>query len=226
MEMNRAIYYFPRFFLILTSKDVNLYLYFYRYMGHYPDIFSINPEDKIPGKGRVLISEPFLTDRFFNRTIVFITEHTAEGTVGFILNRVIDLMVSSAVEGFDGWDEHLSVGGPGAPDKLHYLHTLGSKVPGSVPVIPGIWWGGEIDALRNLIATGTVGRDQVRFFLGYSGWEKGQLKRELGENSWMTAKVPGEVIMKSRGNVWRDVLRSLNNKYRIWAEFPESPEMN
>ena len=125
--MNRAIYYFPRFFLILTSKDVNLSLHFCRQMGHYPDIFSINPEDKIPGKGRVLISEPFLTDRFFNRTIVFLTEHTAEGTVGFILNRVIDLMVSSAVEGFDGWDEHLSVGGPVAPDTLHYLHTLGSR---------------------------------------------------------------------------------------------------
>ena len=195
-------------------------------MSQYPDIFSINPEDKIPGKGRVLISEPFLTDRFFNRTIVFLTEHTTEGTVGFILNRVIDLMVSSAVEGFDGWDEHLSVGGPVSPDTWHYLHTLGSKVPGSVPVIPGIWWGGEIDALRNLIATGTVGRDQVRFFLGYSGWEKGQLKRELKENSWVIAKVPPDVIMKSRGNVWRDVLKSLNNKYRIWAEFPESPEMN
>lgn len=195
-------------------------------MGDYPDIFSINPEDKIPGKGRVLISEPFLTDRFFNRTIVFITEHTPQGTVGFILNRVIDLMVSSAVEGFDGWDEHLSVGGPVLPDTLHYLHTLGSKVPGSVAVIPGIWWGGEIDALRNLIATGTVGRDQVRFFLGYSGWEKGQLKRELNENSWVIARVPPDVIMKSRGNVWREVLRSLNNKYRIWAEFPESPEMN
>ncbi len=74
-------------------------------------------------------------------------------------------MVSSAVDGFDKWDEHLSVGGPVAPDTLNYLHTLGTKVPGSVPVVPGIWWGGEIDALRNLISTGTVGRDQVRFFL-------------------------------------------------------------
>jgi len=195
-------------------------------MGQYPDIFSIRPEDKIAGKGRVLISEPFLTDRFFNRTIVFLTEHNENGTVGFILNRVIDLMVSSAVEGFDGWDEHLSVGGPVASDTLHYLHTLGTKIPGSVQVVPGIWWGGEIDALRNLIATGTVGRDQVRFFLGYSGWEKGQLKRELNENSWVIAKVPPEVIMKSRGDVWKEVLRSFNNKYRIWAEFPESPEMN
>ena len=211
---------------VFTYEILYLYLVFGALMSEYPDIFSINPEDKIPGKGRVLISEPFLTDRFFNRTIVFLTEHNAQGTIGFILNRVIDLMVSSAVEGFDGWDEHLSVGGPVAPDTLHYLHTLGRKVPGSVPVVPGIWWGGEIDALRNLIATGTVGRDQVRFFLGYSGWEKGQLKKELNENSWIIAKVPAEVIMKSRGNVWRDVLRSLNNKYRIWAEFPESPEMN
>ncbi|TFH47067.1 MAG: YqgE/AlgH family protein [Bacteroidia bacterium] len=195
-------------------------------MGHYADIFSINPEDKIPGKGRVLISEPFLTDSFFNRTIVFLTEHTPEGTVGFILNRVIDLKVCNAVDGFDGWDEPLSIGGPVASDTLHYLHSLGLKVPGSVAVVPGIWWGGEIDALRNLIATGTVSHDQVRFFLGYSGWEKGQLKKELNDNSWVIARAPAEVIMKSRGNVWKEVLRSLHSKYRIWAEFPESPEMN
>jgi putative transcriptional regulator len=146
--------------------------------------------------------------------------------VGFILNRVIDLKVSNAVDGFDGWDEPLSIGGPVASDTLHYLHTLGLKVPGSVPVVPGIWWGGEIDALRNLITTGTVSHDQVRFFLGYSGWEKGQLKKELNDNSWVIARAPAEVIMKSRGNVWKEVLRSLHSKYRIWAEFPESPEMN
>jgi len=195
-------------------------------MGSYPDIFSIRPEDKVPGKGKVLISEPFLSDRFFNRTIVFLTEHSPDGSVGFILNRILELMVSNAVEGLEIWEENLSVGGPVASDTLHFLHTLGDIVPGSVPVIPGIWWGGDLDIIRELIGAGRVRRDQLRFFLGYSGWSKGQLRKELNDNSWVIANVPNEVVMKSRGDVWKDVLRSLDNKYKIWAEFPESPEMN
>lgn len=195
-------------------------------MATYPDIFSIRPEDKVPGKGKVLISEPFLSDRFFNRTIVFLTEHGPEGSVGFILNRILELMVSNAVEGLEIWEENLSVGGPVASDTLHFLHTLGDIVPGSVPVIPGIWWGGDLDIIRELIGAGRVRRDQLRFFLGYSGWSKGQLRKELNDNSWVIATVPNDVVMKSRGDVWKDVLRSLDNKYKIWAEFPESPEMN
>jgi putative transcriptional regulator len=195
-------------------------------MTTYPDIFSIRPEDKLPEKGKVLISEPFLSDRFFNRTIVFLTEHGAEGSVGFILNRVLELMVSSAVEGLENWEENLSVGGPVASDTLHYLHTLGDIVPGSMPIVKGLWWGGDLDIIRELIGAGRVRRDQLRFFLGYSGWSKGQLRKELAANSWVIAGVPNDVVMKSRGDVWKDVLRSLDSKYKIWAEFPESPEMN
>ena len=195
-------------------------------MTTYPDIFSIRPEDKVPGKGKVLISEPFLSDRFFNRTIVFLTEHSPQGSVGFILNRVLELMVSSAVEGLENWEENLSVGGPVASDTLHYLHTLGDIVPGSIQVVPGIWWGGDLDIIRELIGAGRVHREQLRFFLGYSGWSKGQLRKELADNSWVIASVPNDVVMKSRGDVWKDVLRSFDNKYKIWAEFPESPEMN
>lgn len=192
----------------------------------YSDIFSIRPEDKVPGKGKVLISEPFLSDRFFNRTIVFLTEHGPEGSVGYILNRVLELRVNTAVEELEGWEENLSIGGPVSSDTLHYLHSLGEKVPGSRLVVPGIWWGGDLDVIRSLINAGKVTRDQLRFFLGYSGWSKGQLMKELKDNSWVIASVPNDVIMKSRGDVWKDVLRSFDNKYKIWAEFPESPEMN
>jgi putative transcriptional regulator len=195
-------------------------------MSSYSDIFSIRPEDKVPGRGKVLISEPFLSDRFFNRTIVFLTEHGPEGSVGFILNRVLELRVNTAVEELECWEENLSIGGPVSSDTLHYLHSLGEKIPGSRLVVPGIWWGGDLDVIRSLINSGHVNRDQLRFFLGYAGWSKGQLQKELKDNSWVIANVPNDVVMKSRGDVWKDVLRSLDNKYKIWAEFPESPEMN
>jgi putative transcriptional regulator len=191
------------------------------------DLFAILPEDKIPEKGKILISEPFLPDTFFNRSIVYLTDHTAEGSVGFILNKKIDLKISAAISGFDGWDEDLNMGGPVAPDTIHYLHSLGHIIPKSVQIEEHVFWGGDIDSIRGLIKTGQMKPSQIRFFLGYSGWAAGQLEKELKENSWVIARVNSEIIMNNRGeDTWKRVLRSLKNKYRRWADFPDSPEMN
>jgi putative transcriptional regulator len=191
------------------------------------DLFAILPEDKIPEKGKILISEPFLPDTFFNRSVVYLTDHNPKGSVGFILNKKLDIKISDAVSGFEGWDENLNMGGPVAPDTLHYLHNLGPIVPKSVHVGGSIYWGGDIDKIRELIRSGSVKPSQIRFFLGYSGWSAGQLERELKENSWVIAKVRSDMIMNSREvDSWKRFLKSLNNKYRVWADFPDSPEMN
>ena len=115
------------------------------------DLFAILPEDKIPGKGKILISEPFLPDTFFNRSIVYLTDHSPKGSVGFILNKKLDLKISAAIEGFEGLDENLNMGGPVAPDTLHYLHNVGEMIPESVHVGGNIFWGGDIDTIRKLI---------------------------------------------------------------------------
>jgi putative transcriptional regulator len=191
------------------------------------DLFAILPEDKIPGKGKILISEPFLPDTFFNRSIVYLTDHSSQGSVGFILNKKLDLQVSAAIEGFEGWDENLSLGGPVAPDTLHYLHNLGDLIPKSVLVEGNIFWGGNIDSIRELIKTGKINKSQIRFFLGYSGWSAGQLERELKENSWVIAKVNSNIVLNNVGvDIWKKVLRGFKNKYKMWADFPDSPEMN
>jgi len=191
------------------------------------DLFAIMPEDKIPEKGKILISEPFLPDTFFNRSIVYLTDHNPEGSVGFILNRRLDLKISAAIEGFENWDENLNMGGPVAPDTLHFLHNLGNVIPGSVLVAGNIYWGGDIDSVRELISLGRINQSQIRFFLGYSGWSSGQLDRELKEDSWIIARVKSDIVMNNRGDdTWKRVLRSFKNKYRMWAEFPDSPEMN
>jgi putative transcriptional regulator len=191
------------------------------------DLFTIQPEDKIPEKGKILIAEPFLPDTFFNRTIVYLADHTPEGSVGFILNKKLEIKVCDAISGFDSWEEFLSMGGPVAPDTLHYLHKLGDLIPKSVWVDEKIFWGGDIDFIRDLIKKGKINSSQIRFFLGYSGWSAGQLERELKENSWVIAKVKTDIVLNDPvANNWKRVLRSLNNKYRIWADFPESPDMN
>ncbi|MCF8221517.1 MAG: YqgE/AlgH family protein [Bacteroidales bacterium] len=191
------------------------------------DFFTIRPEDKIPEKGKLLISEPFLPDTFFNRSLVYLTEHTEKGSVGFILNKALNITVNDALEGFPGWEQKLTMGGPVAPDTLHYLHTLGDEVPECTSVADGIFWGGNIEVVKELISSGRAKQGQIRFFLGYSGWGEGQLEKELRENSWVIADTIPDVIMKYRkDDSWKMVLRSLKKRYRLWADFPESPEMN
>jgi len=192
------------------------------------DLFKILPEDKIPQKGKILISEPFLPDNFFNRTVVYLADHTKEGSVGFILNRPLDIKVREAVSGFDKMDKYLNLGGPVSPDTLHYLHCMGDDIPKSVWVDENIYWGGDIEFIRSMIDLGKMNKSQIRFFLGYSGWAAGQLEKELKDNSWVIMKVSNDIVLNDNNadKNWKRVLRSLNNKYRIWADFPESPDMN
>ena len=191
------------------------------------DFFSINPEDKIAEKGSILISEPFLADTLFSRSVVYLVDHGDEGSIGFIINKSLDIRIENAVEGFENFSDTISMGGPVASNTLHYLHTLGDIIPNSFWVRDNVFWGGDLDTIRKMTSKGVINSNQIRFFLGYSGWSPGQLQKELNENSWVIVRTRPETIMKSRGeDSWRAILRSINKKYRIWADFPESPEMN
>jgi len=100
-------------------------------------------------------------------------------------------------------------------------------IPNSLPVEGNIFWGGDIETIKELIKAGKIDQSQIRFFLGYSGWSADQLERELKENSWVIARVKSDIIMNNRGeDTWKRVLRSFKNKYRMWADFPDSPDMN
>lgn len=191
------------------------------------DYFTILPEDKVPERGKILISEPFLADTFFNRTIVYLVGHSEEGSIGFILNKPLEIKLNEAVDGFDRCGDYLYMGGPVMPDTLHFIHSCGDNIPDSVWVDDNIYWGGDIDVVRELIANGELDGGRIRFFLGYSGWDSGQLERELEEDSWVVVKVNPEIILdNSIEDPWKTVLRGFNKKYRVWADFPKSPELN
>ena len=80
--------------------------------------------------------------------------------------------------------QSVSVGGPVHDDSLFYLHRMGDVVSGGMPVLPGLWLGGDFDELKAGLASGRYGDQDVRFFVGYSGWTPGQLDAEMRERSW------------------------------------------
>ena len=114
------------------------------------NIFKIEYNKVTPKKGRVLVSEPFLQDTYFKRSLVLLTEYSEEGAVGFVLNKPLDVKVNEVMNEFPFTNEHVSIGGPVSTNSVHYLHTLGNLIPNSVPVIGDIYWGGDFDFIKHL----------------------------------------------------------------------------
>ena len=130
--------------------------------------------------GRLLISEPFMNDQYFDRSVVLLCEHNMEGTVGFILNKPMVMTINEAMEDFPMMPGNIYFGGPVQTNMIHFIHCLSDKLPGSIEIANGIFWGGDFETLAFLIDTKQVKSDDVRFFAGYSGWEPKQLKKEKG----------------------------------------------
>ena len=190
------------------------------------DIFKIRTNNVLPKKGRILIAEPFLPGSYFNRSIVFLVEHGSEGTVGFILNKPVDFEVVGFDEEFPNFKERLYVGGPVSNESVYYIHTMGDLIPNSVKIMDGLFWGGDFDHLKDLIHTGFADNTKVRFFLGYSGWDKDQLKEELDEDSWLVSDISPKIVMQSSEELWKDMVNQLGGKYSLWENFPENPALN
>jgi len=190
------------------------------------DFLNIDHENLIPNQGRVLISEPLLSDSYFKRSVVLITEHSEEGAVGFVLNKSIDIPLNEILADFPQFKAKVYIGGPVAKDTVHFLHTLGELVPNSVHVIDNIYWGGDFNSLKELINEGIVKSSQVRFFLGYSGWSPQQLEEEIKNNAWLVTEVDSKKIMSAEKNIWKKILNELGRKYKVWSNTPENPTMN
>jgi putative transcriptional regulator len=190
------------------------------------DFFNIE-NNKVAKQGRVLISEPFLNDTYFRRSVVLLTEHTPEGSVGFVLNKPVDLSVNDVLSDFPEIQAEISIGGPVNTNTVHYVHTLGMAIPNSVQVLDNLYWGGDFEAVKEMITSGRIKGHEIRFFLGYAGWSPNQLDNELSENAWLVSEMNAEQIMKGPdNNLWKNILKKSGDKYKTWVNFPENPGLN
>ncbi len=191
------------------------------------DIFKIKTNNIPPQKGRVLIAEPFLPGSYFSRSVILLVSHSPKGSVGFILNKEIDFEIQDVFPDFPDFPASVFLGGPVSTDSIYYLHKLGKQLPGSINVMGNLFWGGDFDVLKSQISAGVVQPSDIHFFLGYSGWEAGQLEAELKEDSWLVTDVDEETIMREfSDDSWANFVKKAGNQYSIWEHFPENPSLN
>lgn len=178
--------------------------------------------------GKLLISEPFLFDPNFKRSVVLLTEHEDQGDVGFILNKPLeDVTISTVLDIQTPQEVPLYMGGPVQQDTLHFIHREPELLPDSREVMPGLYWGGNFERVRLLLERGELPLETVRFFVGYSGWGRQQLAQELHDKSWIvTSTSIDDIFNPDVDRLWREVLIRLGGKFRIYANSPENPQYN
>ncbi len=180
-----------------------------------------------PSSGILLISDPFLKDPNFMRTVVFLCDHQEQGSFGFVLNRKYENTIDELVPELEGHKIPLFYGGPVQMDTIHFLHQYSEEIPGSQEVMKGIFWGGDFDKLVEMIKNGEVDENKIRFFIGYSGWSNGQLNTELEEKSWLTVKATRKLVFhRDYKELWKDSLKQLGGDYEIMINFPIDPQLN
>lgn len=162
-----------------------------------------------PASGMVLVASPTLRDPHFIGSVVYLIDHGMNGSLGFIINRPLDLPLSELWEDVPARlkDTHIAaMGGPVDRHKGLLLH--GSlDIPEAQPMAPGIACGGSIPALVSRYADGPD-HTGPRLFLGHSGWTPGQLANELEEGAWLLR--PGKLSWLldpvPPANLWQHLL--------------------
>jgi putative transcriptional regulator len=178
-------------------------------------------------KGRLLASEPYLPDPNFERTIILLTEHNEDGSVGFVLNKPSETLVSEIVDDIKRVQAKVFIGGPVQQDTLHFIHRIPS-ISDSIEIGKGIFWGGNFEEILLLIETDQLSTLDIKFFLGYSGWSHGQLDEELKAESWIVSdQLSEELIFETPSeDMWKKTLKTLGGRFSMYSNYPIDPTMN
>lgn len=199
----------------------------------FKQLFDFNNLNSLKAeKGRILISDPFLMDDYFSNSVVLLCELNEKGAFGLVLNHYIDETVSDLMHKFNRVntsDFKISLGGPVDTDSIYYIHTRPDLIKDSINVIDDIYLGNgdNFNAIADLISKKKISKNEIKFFLGYSGWTAGQLNEELEKNSWFVGKLSSKTIMEyQETDIWKKTLEKMSEKHRVISNFPQNPMLN
>lgn len=176
-------------------------------------------------KGNILIAQPALYDLTFNRSVVLITDHNESGSVGFMLNKPLNHSVNLYVSELES-DFTVYEGEPVETQNLYYLHNRPDLIRNSEPISNGLYWSGEYEDVKNAINQNLITEDEIRFYLGYSGWGENQLQSEVEENAWIVVEDDLDIFQDWDNNLWRMQMKKLGGEHLIWLNTPADPTMN
>ncbi len=186
--------------------------------------------DSSYGKGSFLIANPVLPDPNFSRTVVLLCSHNEEGSFGLVVNRSADLSIAdifSDEKPMDDYPGSVYVGGPVAQSQVFFLCRSDVPLEELDHVCDDVYLGMKWESLEEVLPSLKNPEQDVRFYMGYSGWAAGQLEHEMEHRSWLTCNAQGAfVFAPDEDGIWANVVRSMGQKYEYLTRAPENPQWN
>ena len=193
-------------------------------------LFNIETCKRAPQAGALLVSEPFLREPYFCHSVISLVEYEiGKSSMGIVMNKPTSYTLGEVIERIDDDNETLIYcGGPLSCDRLYFLHTIGDIIPKSREIIEGLYIGGDFDTMIDIVNSGYDIEGKMRFFIGYSGWDAGQLESELRQNVWAVTDIPDmtNVLIGEKDYYWHRHVRHMGERYRHWRYHPENPILN
>lgn len=193
-------------------------------------LFNIDITSGMPHPGALLISEPFLKDEHFSHSVICLVEYAVgHSSMGIVLNRSTAYTLQGLIQGVKRREDiPVYCGGPMSCDRLYFMHTLGDLLPEAREFSPGLFIGGEFQAMLDYVNAGYPIDGCIRFFIGYSGWSREQLDEELRNRVWAVAE-PGDISQLFVGEedaYWHRHVRCMGHEFRGWLYHPKNPQYN
>lgn len=193
-------------------------------------LFNINISTMSPREGSLLVAEPFLSDEHFNHAVITLIDYSpSASTMGIVMNRTSGYTLGQMVEGFaDDVDIPIYIGGPMSRNRMFYIHRLGDLFNGAIEIMPGLWIGGNYQQVLQYVREGYPTDDLIRFFIGYSGWDAGQLEEEIKDHVWAVTNPlsPEQMLRDNDDSYWHKVVKNMGTRYRGWQMQPMFPAAN
>ena len=191
------------------------------------ELFKIQSNTLNPKIGDVLISEPFMNDYSFRRSVILLIDHNEEGSLGVVINKRLSIPFNVIVLGFPEFNADVYLGGPVETNRVFFIHTIGELIPDSVKISSGLYWSGNVNALKAMIKNDLIKPHEIKFFVGYAGWDGGQLRNELKANTWIVGRFSAKQLFQTApGKMWSRFTKEMGEKYSLWSKFPVNPSDN
>ena len=134
--------------------------------------------------GLYIKSTAVLNGSFFEHTTILIVEHNEEGTIGFVTNKLFGKSLHELIEFNHSKPFPLMDGGPVDRDHLFVLHKRPDLIEKGKQIPNGLYLGGNMEQVIEAINAGAINQQEIQLFIGYCGWDVGELEAEVEEGSW------------------------------------------
>ena len=173
-----------------------------------------------PTTGKILLAEPGIQDFYFKQSVILLGEIDGDGAFGLIVNKRTNIRFGDVISDHHGLNPYIYLGGPVKSQNLFFIHRL-SDLPGCVQIKKDVFWGGDSEVMYQMLKDNLISENEVRFFLGYSGWTPNQLENEIVEKSWrITDMTADQIFNPVQNHLWDEEIVRINPSYKVWLNMP------